>query len=151
MRTQPEPTTLQRKWWQTISYLGKTTGRSKLEKKAGLSLILCCLQSNTIMLSSPISVQYLWRPLEDTYKYWILLRRENPLKKAQFPKQLWISAIHFLCYRVPYGVSRAAFYRKFCHKESSHSFRSQPVVAVFFHHTCSRPKSSDSRQLCQET
>ena len=58
MRTQPEPATLQRKWGQIISYLGRTTGRSKLEKKAGLSLILCCLQSNTVMLLSPISVRH---------------------------------------------------------------------------------------------
>ena len=71
------------------------------------------------------------------------------IKQAQFLKQLSkISAIHFLSYRVPYGVSRTAFYRKLRHEESSHSFRSQPVVAVFFHQTCSRPRGSDSRQLC---
>ena len=66
------------------------------------------------------------------------------IKQAQFLKQLSkISAIHFLSYRVPYGVSRTAFYRKLRHEESSHSFRSQPVVAVFFHQTCSRPRGSD--------
>ena len=50
------------------------------------------------------------------------------MKKAQLLKL----KIYFLCCRVPYGVSGAAFYRKLRHEESSHNFRSQPVVVVFF-------------------
>ena len=72
---------------------------------------------------------------------------ENSMMKAQLLKL----KIYFLCCRVPYGVSGAAFYRKLRHEESSHNFRSQPVVVVFFYQTCSRPRASECRQLCQWT
>ena len=67
-----------------MSYLGRTTGQTKLDNKTGWSLILCCLQLNTAGLSSPISVRHFWRTPENLYKYWILLEWENLLSKHSF-------------------------------------------------------------------
>ena len=47
MRTQPELVSLQRKWGQIISYLGRAVHRLKLDINSGLSLIRCCLQLNS--------------------------------------------------------------------------------------------------------
>ena len=44
MRTQPELVSLQRKWGQIISYLGRAAHRLKLDINSGLSLMLLTIE-----------------------------------------------------------------------------------------------------------